>query len=177
MSGGAGGMGRAAAIQFGAEGGRVGILDIQEELGQETAAEIRKAGGEALFVRTDATKAAEVVAGIAKVNAAFGPISVLFNHAGTVFVSPFHEMTEEAYDRQMDINVRSAFLVCREVIKQMLGNGGGSIVITSSNGGEMGFALEAVYCMTKGAVLQLTRSLAPSTVTRTSAATRSARAS
>ena len=75
-------------------------------------------------------------------------------------MSPFHEMSETAYDRLMDINVRSAFLVCRAVVSRCSAIGGGSIVITSSNGGEMGFALEAVYCMTKGAVLQLARSLA-----------------
>jgi NAD(P)-dependent dehydrogenase (short-subunit alcohol dehydrogenase family) len=60
----------------------------------------------------------------------------------------------------MDINVRSAFVVCREVVSHMLENGGGSIVITSSIGGEKGFGLESLYCMTKGAVLQLARSIA-----------------
>jgi NAD(P)-dependent dehydrogenase (short-subunit alcohol dehydrogenase family) len=60
----------------------------------------------------------------------------------------------------MDINVRSAFLTCSKVIPHMLENGGGSIVITSSIGGEKGFAYESLYCMTKGAVLQLARSIA-----------------
>jgi NAD(P)-dependent dehydrogenase (short-subunit alcohol dehydrogenase family) len=159
VSGGAGGMGRAASLMFAAEGARVGILDILEKQGKEVERDIVAAGGSALFVKTDASKAAQVRAGIAKVNRKFGPINVLFNHAGTVTVRPFHETTEAEYDRLMDINVRSAFLVCKAVVTQMLANGGGSIVITSSNGGEMGFALESIYCMTKGAVLQLTRSL------------------
>ena len=60
----------------------------------------------------------------------------------------------------MRINARSAFVVCREVVAHMLEHGGGSIVITSSIGGEKGFGLESVYCMTKGAVLQLARSIA-----------------
>ncbi len=159
VSGGAAGMGRAAALKFAAEGARVGILDILETDGRAVEKLIRAAGGEAVFVKADASKAAQVAAAIRKVNRAFGPISVLFNHAGTVTVRPFHLTTEAEYDRLMDINVRSAFLVCRAVVAQMLENGGGSIVITSSNGGEMGFALESIYCMTKGAVLQLTRSL------------------
>jgi NAD(P)-dependent dehydrogenase (short-subunit alcohol dehydrogenase family) len=159
VSGGAGGMGRAASLMFAAEGARVGILDILDKQGKEVEQEIIAAGGSALFVKTDASKAAQVRSGIAKVNRKFGPINVLFNHAGTVTVRPFHETTEAEYDRLMDINVRSAYLVCKAVVTQMLANGGGSIVITSSNGGEMGFALESIYCMTKGAVLQLTRSL------------------
>ena len=159
VSGGAGGMGRAASLMFAAEGAKVGILDILEKDGREVERLINESGGAAVFVKTDASKANEVGAAIKKVNRKFGPIDVLFNHAGTVTVMPFHQTTEAQYDRLMDINVRSAFLVCRAVVAQMLENGGGSIVITSSNGGEMGFALESVYCMTKGAVLQLARSI------------------
>jgi len=159
VSGGAAGMGRAAAMRFAEEGGKVGILDIQEDQGRDVERAIKAAGGAALFVKTDASKAKEVAAGLRKINKTFGPVDVLFNHAGTIMVKPFHLTTEAEYDRLMDINVRSAFLVCRAVVAQMLENGGGAIVITSSNGGEMGFALESIYCMTKGAVLQLTRSI------------------
>jgi NAD(P)-dependent dehydrogenase (short-subunit alcohol dehydrogenase family) len=144
VSGGAGGMGRAASLMFAAEGAKVGILDILEKDGREVERLINESGGAAVFVKTDASKANQVAAGITKVNRKFGPINVLFNHAGTVTVRPFHKTTEAEYDRLMDINVRSAFLVCRAVVAQMLENGGGSIVITSSNGGEMGFALESV---------------------------------
>jgi NAD(P)-dependent dehydrogenase (short-subunit alcohol dehydrogenase family) len=84
---------------------------------------------------------------------------VLFNHAGTITVKPLHESTEEDYDRLMDINVRSAFLVCRRAVKEMSDNGGGSIVITASIASELGYALESLYCMTKGAVLQLARAI------------------
>jgi len=74
-------------------------------------------------------------------------------------VNPLHESTEADYDRLMDINVRSAFLVCRRAVKEMSDNGGGSIVITASVAPEPGYALESLYCMTKGAVLQLARSI------------------
>ena len=84
----------------------------------------------------------------------------MFNHAGTIIVKPLHKSSEDDYNYLMDINVRSAFLVCNQVIPIMLKNKGGNIIITSSIGGEKGFALESLYCMTKGAVLQLARSIA-----------------
>jgi NAD(P)-dependent dehydrogenase (short-subunit alcohol dehydrogenase family) len=101
-----------------------------------------------------------VAAALKQVNAAFGPVDTLFSHAGTIIVKPFHETTEDDYDRLMRINVKSAFLICKAVIPQMVAGGRGSIVITSSIGGEKGFGLESVYCMSKGAVLQLARSIA-----------------
>jgi NAD(P)-dependent dehydrogenase (short-subunit alcohol dehydrogenase family) len=74
-------------------------------------------------------------------------------------VKALHESSEEDYDRLMDINVRSAFLVCRRAVREMSENGGGSIIITSSIAAELGYAFESLYCMTKGAVLQLARAI------------------
>jgi NAD(P)-dependent dehydrogenase (short-subunit alcohol dehydrogenase family) len=160
ITGGAGGMGRAASLRFAAEGAKVAILDIAEEAGQETERQIKAAGGEGLFIRTDASMTSAVEAALQSVERAYGKIDVLFSHAGTIIVKPFHETTDADYDRLMNINVRSSFVTCRAVVTRMLATGGGSIVITSSIGGEKGFALEALYCMTKGAVLQLARSIA-----------------
>jgi NAD(P)-dependent dehydrogenase (short-subunit alcohol dehydrogenase family) len=160
ITGGAGGMGRAASLMFAAEGARVAILDVQDAAGPDTERAIRDAGGEALFIKADVSKSQAVERSIDQVNTRWGTIDVLFSHAGTIIVKPFHETTEADYDRLMDINVRSAFLVCKAVIPQMVAAGAGSIVITSSIGGEKGFSLEALYCMTKGAVLQLARSIA-----------------
>lgn len=160
ITGGAAGIGRAASLLFAAEGARVAILDIQEEAGNKTVKDIQQAGGDALFVQTDVSNALSVEQGIASVIEKYGCIDTLFNHAGTIIVKPLHESTEADYDRLMAINVKSAFLVCKTVVPLMITNGGGSIVITSSIGGEKGFALESLYCMTKGAVLQLARSIA-----------------
>lgn len=159
ITGGAGGMGRSASLQFAAAGAQVAILDIDTTQGESVVVEIEKAGGDAMFIKTDVSDSTQVISAIEAVIQAYGPITVLFNHAGTIIVKPLHETTEADYDRLMDINVRSAFLVCREVVKHMLAFGGGSIVITSSIGGEKGFAMESLYCMTKGAVLQLARSI------------------
>jgi NAD(P)-dependent dehydrogenase (short-subunit alcohol dehydrogenase family) len=159
VTGGATGMGRATAMAFSEHGAKVSIFDIQEEEGRKTVEMIRDAGGEALFVKADVTKADDIDRAFDEAIKAFGPYNVLFNHAGTIIVKALHEMSEEEYDSLMDTNVKSAFLVCRRAVKEMSDNGSGSIIITSSIAAELGYALEAVYCMSKGAVLQLMRTI------------------
>ncbi|MBR9651401.1 SDR family NAD(P)-dependent oxidoreductase [Thalassovita aquimarina] len=159
ITGGAAGMGRATALAFAREGATVSILDIQEEAGQETVRMIQDAGGRAAFFACDVTKADQIDAAFDAAVATFGPYNVLFNHAGSIIVKPLHETTEEEYDWLMDLNVKSAFLVTRRAVKEMAASGGGSIVITSSIAAELGYALESVYCMSKGAVLQLSRTI------------------
>ena len=159
ITGGAAGMGRTTSLAFAREGASVAILDIQAEAGEETVELIRKNGGTAEFFEADVSDARQVDAAFDRVIEIFGSYNVLFNHAGTITVKALHESTEEDYDRLMDINVRSAFLVCRRAVKEMSNNGGGSIVITASIASELGFPLESIYCMTKGAVLQLARSI------------------
>ncbi|APG89040.1 glucose 1-dehydrogenase (plasmid) [Sinorhizobium americanum CCGM7] len=160
ITGGANGIGRAAAQLFAEAGARVAILDIQAAAGRNAVAEIEKAGGEVMFLETDASDTAAVRASLDTIVKTWGAVDTLFSHAGTIIVKPLHESTDDDYERLMNINVRSSFVVCREVVSHMLENGGGSIVITSSIGGEKGFGLESLYCMTKGAVLQLARSIA-----------------
>ena len=160
VTGGASGMGKATAELFAKEGAMVAILDIDEQQGNKTIELINKNGGEGFFFKTDVSNSKNVNDSIDNILKIFGEINILFNHAGTIIVKPFHKSTEEDYDNLMNINVRSAFLVCNKVIPLMLKNGGGNIVITSSIGGEKGFAYESLYCMSKGAVLQLARSIA-----------------
>ena len=159
ITGGAAGMGRTTSLAFAREGATVAILDIQKAAGEEVVGLIRANGGKAEFFETDVSNAQQVDAAFDQIIETFGPYNVLFNHAGTITVKPLHETTEEDYDRLMDINVRSAFLVCRRAVKEMSDNGGGSIVITASIASELGFPLESIYCMTKGAVLQLARTI------------------
>ena len=159
ITGGAAGIGRATSLMFADEGATVIILDIQNEAGKETVSHIRERGGSAEFIQTDVSKAKAVDAAFDEIAKRIGPYDILFNHAGTITVKPLHETTEADYDNLMNINVRSAFLVCRRAVKEMSENGGGSIVITASIASELGYALESLYCMTKGAVLQLARSI------------------
>jgi NAD(P)-dependent dehydrogenase (short-subunit alcohol dehydrogenase family) len=159
ITGGAAGMGRAASLAFAREGASVTILDIQADAGAETVRMIRDMGGTAGFIETDVSNASQVDAAFDKIAETVGPYDVLFNHAGTIIVKPLHETSEADYDRLMAINVKSAFLVCRRAVKEMSANGGGSIVITGSIASELGYALESIYCVTKGAVLQLMRAI------------------
>ena len=159
ITGGAAGMGRATSLLFADEGAAVTIFDIQKGAGEEVVDIIRDKGGTANFIETDVSDEGQVDAAFDEVAKTTGPYDVLFNHAGTIIVKSLHETTPEEYDRLMAINVRSAFLVCRRAVKEMSDNGGGSIVITGSIASELGYALESVYCMTKGAVLQLARSI------------------
>ena len=159
ITGGAAGMGRATALAFANEGAAVAILDIQRDAGEEVVRLIRESGGTAEFIEADVSDARQVDGAFDRVAKTVGPYDILFNHAGTITVKLLHESTEADYDRLMDINVRSAFLVCRRAVKEMSDNGGGSIVITASIASELGYALESLYCMTKGAVLQLARSI------------------
>lgn len=160
ITGGAAGIGRASSLMFAGQGARVVILDINENAGKETVNMIEENGGTAHFFAADVSKSAQVDQAFDAIKSEVGPYDVLFNHAGTIIVKPLHDSTEEDYDRLMDINVRSAFLVCRRALPEMVANGGGSVVITASIASELGYALESLYCMTKGAVLQLSRTIA-----------------
>lgn len=160
VSGGAAGMGLAASQAFAAEGAEVAILDIQRDAGNEAVASIVAGGGKATFIEADMASANTAEDATNAAIESLGKLDVLFNHAGTIIVKPFHETTNEDYDRLMDINVRSAFTVTRTAVRHMRENGGGSIVITGSIGSEKAFALESLYCMTKASTLMLARSIA-----------------
>ena len=160
VTGGASGMGKATAELFAKEGAVVAILDINEKEGKKTIKAIKQNGGKGIFLKTDLSKSKQVSKSINNILKKFEEINILFNHAGTIIVKSMHKTTEKDYDYLMDINVRSAFLVWSKVIPHMIKNKGGSIIVTSSIGGEKGFAYESLYCMTKGAVLQLARSIA-----------------
>ena len=159
ITGAAAGMGRAAAILFAREGARVCVSDIADGGGAATVAAIRAEGGEAFAIPCDVSDAKSVKAMVAETRRRYGPVQTLFNHAGILIVKPFLETTEEDWDRQMDVNVKSMFLVTKEVLPDMLAAKKGAIVCTSSIGGERGFAAEVAYCVTKGAVLQFVRSI------------------
>jgi NAD(P)-dependent dehydrogenase (short-subunit alcohol dehydrogenase family) len=160
ISGGATGMGGAASRIFAAEGAAVGIVDRNREAGMAVVDEIRKAGGKAVFAQADVSKADEIKAAVQTVSGEFGPIRVLFNHAGTIVIKPFLETTDEDYDWLMDINVKSMFMMTKAVLPQMIAAGGGSIVCTSSISAIAATPMEVLYCTSKGACHQFARAIA-----------------
>lgn len=160
ISGGATGMGGAAARLFAAEGARVTIVDHNREAAEETAARIVAAGGEANAFAADVSDEAQVQAAVAASEAAFGPATVLFNHAGTIVIKPFLETTVTEWDWLHAVNVRSMFLMTRAVLPGMIAAGGGSIVCTSSISAVAGTPMEVLYDTTKGAVHMFARAIA-----------------
>lgn len=145
---------------FAEAGARVAILDLRADRAAETVGAIEATGREAMFVRTDVSSAVEVAAAREAVRRHFGPADVLVNHAGTLIVKPFLETSEDEWDRLMAINVKSMFLMTQAFLPDMLERGRGSIVNTSSISGFTAAPMESAYCTTKGAVSQLTRSIA-----------------
>jgi NAD(P)-dependent dehydrogenase (short-subunit alcohol dehydrogenase family) len=160
VSGGATGMGRAAAELIAAEGAKVAIVDRNAHDGQETAVEIRNAGGEAMFVEADVADEAAVGKAVAEIVDRFGPITALFNHAGSIVVKPFLATTLDEWEMLMAVNVRSMFLMTRAVLPSMIGAGGGSIVCTSSISAVAATPNEVLYDTTKGACHMFARAIA-----------------
>lgn len=160
ITGGAGGMGLAASRMFAEEGAKVSVLDLSAEAGAAMVADLEAAGHDVFFQQADLSKSENVTRGLDAVFARRGTVDVLFNHAGSIIVKPFHETTDADYDRLMDINLRSAFMVTRGVVPRMIENGGGSIVVTASIGSGKAFVYESLYCITKAAVLMLSNSIA-----------------
>lgn len=160
ISGGATGMGGAASRIFAAEGAAVGIVDRNRDAGLAVVEEIKKAGGRAVFAEADVSDSHAVKAAVETVAKAFGPIRVLFNHAGTIVIKPFLETTDDDYDWLMDINVKSMFMMTKAVLPQMIAAGGGSIVCTSSISAIAATPMEVLYCTSKGACHQFARAIA-----------------
>lgn len=160
ISGGAAGVGAAAARLFAAEGARVGIADRDAEAGTALAAELEAAGHRVAFHRADVAVESEVAAAVAGLTEALGPPTALFAHAGTVTVKPYLDLTEADWDRLFAINVKGMFLVTRAALPHMLAAGGGAIVITSSVSAVSATPYEVLYDSTKGACHALARSLA-----------------
>jgi NAD(P)-dependent dehydrogenase (short-subunit alcohol dehydrogenase family) len=160
ISGGATGMGGASSKLFASEGAKVAVVDRNLEAAEATVAEIKKAGGVAIALRADVSKSADVSAAVAAAQKALGPVTVLFNHAGTIVIKPFLETTEEEWDWLHDVNVKSMFLMTKAVLPQMISAGGGSIVCTSSISAVLATPNEVLYDTTKGAVHMFARAIA-----------------
>jgi len=122
---------------------------------------IRAKGREALFVRTDVTKASDVRAMVEQAIAAFGRLDFAFNNAGILGeTARTHECTEENWDRVISVNLKGIWLCMKHEIPQMLRQGGGAIVNAASSDALVGDPGVPAYTASKGGVLQLTRTAA-----------------
>jgi NAD(P)-dependent dehydrogenase (short-subunit alcohol dehydrogenase family) len=161
ITGAASGMGRAAAELFAAEGARVVVSDVTE--GDDTVKAITGAGGEAVFVRADVSRADDCTAMVRTATDTFGALHILYNNAG-VFPDDdggVLDTPESTWARVMDINLKGVWLGCRAGIPAMLESGGGAIVNVASFVALMGAATAQIaYTASKGGVLSMTRELA-----------------
>jgi len=160
ITGGASGIGRAAALLFAREGAAIALADVNADAGQQVADEIIEAGGRVFFELTDVAASADCRRFVERAIREFGRIDVLFNNAGIIRRSTVLDLSEEDWDRVMAVNVKSIYLLSRAAIPHMQKAGGGAIVNTSSGWGLAGGGKAAVYCASKGAVVLLTKAMA-----------------
>jgi len=163
ITGAGSGMGRLASVAFAREGARIVVSEIVEPAGQETVEQVRAVGGEAVFVRSDVSKEADMVAAVRAAEAAFGRLDVLYNNAG-IFPAEDGAVTdidEAVWDRVMNVNLKGIYLVCKHGIPALLRAGGGSIVNVASFVALVGCTVpQDAYTASKGGVIALTKSLA-----------------
>ena len=162
VTGGTSGIGSATALAFAREGAKVVVSGRREKEGHEVVALIKGNGGEAIFVKTDVAKEADVKAFVAKTLSVYGRFDVAFNNAGIEGDAgkQTHEQSVENYHAVMDINVLGVLLAMKHEVSAMLKNGGGAIVNNSSVAGLIGFAGVGVYVASKHAVIGLTKTAA-----------------
>ncbi|HWZ96392.1 MAG TPA: SDR family NAD(P)-dependent oxidoreductase [Candidatus Dormibacteraeota bacterium] len=160
ITGGGTGIGRSTALVFAREGAKVVVVGRRLEKLQEVVAEIKTAGGEAVAVTCDVSRAADVQSAVAKVVEAFGKLNVLVNNAGILSVSTIEEIPEEDWDRLIDANLKGPFLMCRAALPEFRKAGGGSIVNVGSVLGLVAMKKRAAYCASKGGVTLLTKAIA-----------------
>jgi len=155
------GLGKASALAFAREGARVVVADIDAKNGQQTVDMIKKSGGEALFIKTDVSQAADVEAMVKKTVETYGGLDCAHNNVGIEEIpEPLTEGTEENFYRIVDVDLKGIWLCLKYEIIFMEKHGGGSIVNTSSIAGLIGAPLQAIYTACKYGVNGLTRSAA-----------------
>lgn len=159
ITGGTDGMGYATARLFLKEGARVAVAGRSEEKGRRAVAELTRLG-EAHFVRGDVANAGDARRMVEETVATFGRIDILFNNAGIYIEKPAEEMSEEEWDRLMDVNAKGTFLVSKFAIPYMKRQGSGVIVNNSSDAGIIGNRNCPAYCASKGAVTLMTKAMA-----------------
>jgi len=157
------GMGRTHALALAKAGAKVAVADISLEECQRVVEEIAKQGGEAMAIKCDVSKKKEVDEMVKKIVKEFGKIDILVNNAGIAQFVPFLEMTEEEWDRTLDINLKGYFLCAQACVKEMAKQKSGVIVnIASVAMGQQGVGMSNIvhYCASKGGIAGMTEALA-----------------
>lgn len=157
------GMGRADALELARRGAKVAVTDISLEDCQLVAREIKKKGGEALAFKVDVTNKKEIEKAIKETVKKFGRLDILINNAGIAQFKPFLDLTEEEWDKTLDINLKGQFLCAQACAKEMVKNKYGRIInIASVASGQVGIGFPNIahYCASKGGIVAMTEALA-----------------
>jgi len=163
ITGATSGIGRSSAVVFSQEGAKVVIVGRRKKEGEETLEIVKAMGGEAISIQADVTREGDVDLIVAQTLSHFKKIDVLFNNAGVNPIegrTPVADCPEWAWDLIMDVNIKGIYRCSKKVVPLMIKNGGGVIINTSSTYGFVGFKDRAAYIASKGAVTQLTKSMA-----------------
>lgn len=160
ITGAASGMGRATAILFAREGSKVVAADVDEAGGQKTVDLIHEMGADAFFVKADVSRETDARNMVEQTVARYGRLDILFNNAGVAQGVELTEMTEQEWDRVVDIDLKGVFLGSKYGIREMLKTGGGAIVSTASISGLFAQNYLPAYNAAKAGVINLTRNMA-----------------
>ncbi|MEV1025244.1 3-oxoacyl-ACP reductase family protein [Streptomyces sp. NPDC050264] len=160
VTGGGRGIGRATAIVLAERGAAVAVWDLDATGAQETAETIKSAGHTAIAVGCDASDPEQITAAAERTRAELGSVGILVNNAGITNYAPFTDLTEESWDRMIQINLKGPFLVTKAFVPEMLAAGHGRIINISSSSAQTGAPALAHYAASKGGVIGLTKALA-----------------
>lgn len=159
ITGAGSGIGRASALIFAAEGARIAVVDRDLAGAKSTVDEIRRAGGKALALEADVSRAEDSERMIAAAIKEFGHLDILFNNAGIMSGGLLHEVSEKEWDRVIAINLKSVFLACKFALPELMKQKG-VILCTASVAGLEGRNGHAQYGASKAAVINLVRTIA-----------------
>ena len=160
VTGASSGIGKATAIAFAEAGAKVVLAARRENEGLAVVEQIKNAGGDAIFVKTDVTRESDVAALLAKTVEQYGRLDFAFNNAGSGKAARLVDYTESDWDAEIAINLKSVWLSLKYEMPLIAKSGGGGIVNMSSQGGLLGIANYGVYGAAKGGVIALTRAAA-----------------
>jgi len=160
ITGGTSGIGEATALLFAKEGAKVAITGRNQERGAAVAEQIRKANGEAVFVRTDVSVTADCERAVNQTLRHFGRLDILFNNAGVFYAQTALECSEQQWDEQINVNLKGTFLMSKFALPTMIEQRSGVIINNSSGWGIVGGDAAIAYCASKGGVVLLTKAMA-----------------
>jgi NAD(P)-dependent dehydrogenase (short-subunit alcohol dehydrogenase family) len=160
ITGATSGIGRAAALQFAAEGGKVAFCGRRENLGREVESEIKARGGDAVYIHADVRNESDVKAFVDETVQRYGRLDVAFNNAGITIERPLHEYSSAEWDDVVHTNLRGVFLAMKYEIPYMLAHGGGNIVVTSSSNALATAEKRSAYTASKRGLVGLVQTAA-----------------